>query len=204
MKLLDDSPARRDLQSRVKHLEMSAMNKLATEVGILGRAYFIRRGLSIQDAEDLAQGFLAERYSAVVQAFLKKDPEPFGKWLYTCFLNCFRNHFRALGRQVPTLPLLEIDAEPAAPDTETPVASRNGVLSDEEHRALNEALEKLSPEQRKLLLFQADDPGLPNTVIARELGMTAVNGRVTAHRARARLRKLLAADPRMRDWIARH
>lgn len=74
-------------------------------------------------------------------------------------------------------------SEPSAPDTET-------VRSEEDH-LLHEALEEL-PESYQQIIALRDLQELSTREVADKLDLTRVNVRVRLHRARKRLRKVLA------------
>lgn len=69
-------------------------------------------------------------------------------------------------------------------------AAEEQVLTDESRRLFWEALERLSPEQRKVILLR-DIEGLSTEETAEVLKLTETNVKVRLHRARKRLKKLV-------------
>jgi len=143
--------------------------------------YALYRGLTPQDADDLAAGTLeiAWRRLSDVPA---DDPLP---WLYAVARNVLRNQRRRERRRGMVFSRLRTGGERA-----DPVASSvTGAV------ALRQALAELNRDDRELLTLVAWD-GLSPAQAAVVMGCSATAARTRLHRARNRLAARLGFDPR--------
>ena len=148
--------------------------------------YALYRGLTPQDADDLAAGTLeiAWRRLGDVPA---DDPLP---WLYAVARNVLRNPRRKERRRAMVFRRLRAGGEPsdlvASPVTEA--------------AALRKALAELNGDDRELLTLVAWD-GLSPAQAAVVIGCSATAVRTRLHRARNRLAARLGFDPRSGSGI---
>jgi len=143
--------------------------------------YALYRGLTPQDADDLAAGTLeiAWRRLGDVPA---DDPLP---WLYAVARNVLRNKRRKERRRWTAFSRLRAGGEPADPVA----GSVTGAA------ALRKALADLNRDDRELLMLVAWD-GLSPAQAAAVFGCSAAAVRTRLHRARNRLAARLGFDPR--------
>ncbi len=194
MNLLKSSRKQKSLLARVQAGDAAATEIFAGKIGELARRYFCRAGLK-DDAEDLAW----KCARVAIWRLGLFDGANFRGWIYTVMLNLVRDYARANKRQIQTVPLLECDGEIAGGEP-----SHNGVLTREQHEALDSALAQLTPKEREFIQAQAGDERVPHEVMAHEFGISTAAARVRYHRAHKKLKAFLQADPRMQAWIAGH
>jgi RNA polymerase sigma-70 factor, ECF subfamily len=143
--------------------------------------YALYRGLTPQDADDLAAGTLEiawRRFSDVPA----DDPLP---WLYAVARNVLRNQRRKERRRWMVFSRLRAGGEPADPVAGSVTAAA----------ALRKALAELNRDDRELLMLVAWD-GLSPAQAAAVIGCSAAAVRTRLHRARNRLAARLGFDPR--------
>lgn len=183
------------LVNRVLAGDKNAAHELSDALAVLAYNYYSRAGLSHHDAEDLSQEFVVR----VITHLRQFDGRNFIGWAFKICRTVLAGHFRARRREVPTLPLLDNDWEDA-----TAHPAQNGVLTETEHAALEEAIQRLKEEDRLLVESQTGFQRVSFKEIARELGITQGTARLRYFRAREELEIALRRDPRMKEWIARH
>jgi RNA polymerase sigma-70 factor (ECF subfamily) len=144
-------------------------------------ARYAARMLNSRDAaEDAVQDALVRAFDHLADC---RDPDKFAGWLFLILRNrCFGERRRAKreGR-----PLDGADEALAAPDR-----SDGHVEQDERARALAQALEHLTAEQRDVFVLKHVE-GLPYEQIAQLTGATVASLKMRMHRAYDRLRELL-------------
>ena len=144
-----------------------------------GRVYTVVRRLVGDDhlAEDVSQ-------DAWVRAFEKlgsfRGDAAFGTWMHRLAVNTALNRLRRRGRR----PEVESAAEPplAAPDADERILSQ---------RVLGQALDRLPDGYRQVLVMH-DVEGMTHEEIADSLGVAVGTSKSQLHKARARMRDLLA------------
>ncbi|MFO7588590.1 MAG: sigma-70 family RNA polymerase sigma factor [Gemmatimonadota bacterium] len=144
-----------------------------------GRVYSVVRRLVGDDhlAEDVSQ-------DAWVRAFQKlasfRGDAAFGTWMHRLAVNTALNQLRRRGRR----PDVEAAAEPppSAPDPDETVLNQ---------RVLGQALDRLPEGYRRVLVLH-DVEGLTHEEIAERLGVAVGTSKSQLHKARARMRELLA------------
>jgi RNA polymerase sigma-70 factor (ECF subfamily) len=144
-----------------------------------GRVYTVVRRLVGDDhlAEDVSQ-------DAWVRAFEKlgsfRGDAAFGTWMHRLAVNTALNRLRRRGRR----PEVESAAEPplAAPDADERILSQ---------RVLGQALDRLPDGYRQVLVMH-DVEGMTHEEIADRLGVAVGTSKSQLHKARARMRDLLA------------
>ena len=141
--------------------------------------YAHHRGLSGTDADDLVAG----TYEV---AWRRLDVVPTGDgtlpWLLAVERNLLRNHWRKQRRERA---VTERFGPPQDDGMEIPTVS---------WRDIRRALDRLSDEDRELILLVAWD-GLAPGQAAAALGLTPGAARTRLHRARGRLAQLLGIEP---------
>jgi RNA polymerase sigma factor (sigma-70 family) len=183
------------LAALVKAGDTNAVEDLAEKSGVLARKFYYRAGLSHEDAEDLAQ----ESCKRIIIKLRQFDGRNFNGWALAILGNLLKEHYRRRGRRVPTVPLLDNDFELTIPET-----AHNGLLTETEHLALEEALARLEPDERTLIESQTGFQKVPFEQMGRELGISTDSARVRHHRAKEKLEICLRHDLRMKSWLARH
>ncbi len=157
--------------------DASAMEALYTLHA--GRVYSVVRRLVGDDhlAEDVSQ-------DAWVRAFQKlasfRGDAAFGTWMHRLAVNTALNQLRRRGRR----PDVEAAAEPpaTAPDPDERILNQ---------RVLGQALDRM-PEGYRQVLVLHDVEGLTHEEIAERLGIAVGTSKSQLHKARARMRSLLA------------
>lgn len=143
------------------------------------RVYSVARRLTGDDdlAQDVAQ-------DAWIRAFQKlelfRGDASFGTWVYRIATNAALNRLRSVSRRSDA----ESTAEwtPAAPSIDDVVVNQ---------RLLQEALDRL-PEGYRTVLVLHDVEGMKHEEIAGMLGVTVGTSKSQLHKARARMRQMLA------------
>lgn len=133
---------------------------------------------SVDAAEDAVQDALVRAYTHLAQC---REPDNFAGWFFLILRNrCFAERRR--GRREGGL---ESAALIAAPEqTESSLERR------ERARALQRALQRLTPEQREVFVLKHVE-GLPYEEIAGRLSTSVAALKMRMHRAYDRLRQLL-------------
>jgi len=129
-------------------------------------------------ADDLAQETMLRvlRYASSY-----RSDSAFTTWLYRLTYNVCRDHWRKTRRDECTTDLSEVLDMTAARDGDDRI--------DERHALLEEAMERLAPDRRAVLvLSRYNDLGYDD--IARVLECTPAAARVRAHRALNELREI--------------
>lgn len=152
------------------------------EVGEPLRRYLVRR-----TDRDTAQDVLAEAFLVIWRRLDDVPPDAVLPWCYSVARNCLANEQRSARRRLSLVARVARLSPDPEPDT-TPD------LPDPE---LQEALAKLRPHDRDLLMLWAWEDLRP-AEIAVVLGITTNAVNVRLHRARGRLRDLLAGPPAVR------
>lgn len=183
------------LAARVLAGDKNAAEDLAEKLGVLAYNFYRRAGLLYEDAEDLAQEY-AVRVIARLHQF---DGRNFIGWAFTILRHLLVEHYRQRNHRVTAVPLLDSDCEMA-----TAGPARNGLLTEAEHAALEEALAQLKPDERTLIESQTGFQKVPFEQIGQELGISRDRARVRHHRAKIKFKTILRKDPRMKSWLARH
>ncbi len=149
-----------------------------------GRIYGYLLGMvgDAEQAQDLTQDTFLKAYKA-----LPRTPDPvLPAWLYRIATNTALDALRHR-RRLTWLPFAPGDEERwAAPGADLPTRCA-------EREAIQTALTRLTPPQRACLLLRARD-GLPIDEIARALGLSPANVKVTLSRAKERFRAAYSVD----------
>ncbi len=134
-----------------------------------------------EDALDLAQRAFVRAYEQLSKL---DKPDSFGAWLFRIGINMALNQRRSAASR-NTTPLDDVAEPSVAPEAESVL------ILKERRRALRDALPKLSPMQREVLLLKLDGD-LSYRAIADAIGSSEGAVRVHFHNATKRLRDLLA------------
>lgn len=143
------------------------------------RVYTVIRRLAGDDhlAQDLSQ-------EAWVRAFEKlhlfRGDAAFGTWLYRLATNVALNRLRRSSRRD------EVETEGGTP--RAPAGTDDTVVN---RRVLEEALDRLPPGYRRVLVLH-DVEGWTHEEIASKLGVSSGTSKSQLHKARARMRELIA------------
>ena len=165
------------LLERARAGDRRAMEALYTAHS--GRVYTVVRRLVGDDhlAEDISQ-------DAWVRAFEKlgsfRGEAAFGTWMHRLAVNTALNRLRRRGRRP--------DVEKAAEPPPTPPDTDETVLNQ---RVLGQALDRLPDGYRQVLVMH-DVEGMTHEEIAERLGVAIGTSKSQLHKARARMRDLLA------------
>jgi RNA polymerase sigma-70 factor (ECF subfamily) len=146
--------------------------------------YALRRSLSREDALDVVAETFATAWRR--RADMPAAPEEARPWLFGIARRCLANAVRSSNRAGRLSERLsDAFAELAVPDPSARHDEHPG-----SHR-VHEALDLLSPDDRELVTLTAWE-GLTPAQAATVLGLSAGTARVRLHRARTRLRTVLA------------
>jgi RNA polymerase sigma-70 factor, ECF subfamily len=147
------------------------------------KGYFVRRGASVNQAEDLTQ----EVFLAVhAGASSLQDPAAFRSWLFGIAHNVFLHHLRNARRESPMPVAGEGDTQAfdRLPDlAPTPLGQ---TLHSERVIKLRDAIEAL-PQQMRACVKLSLVEDLDYTEIAQRLGLSVNSVKVHMHRARRNL-----------------
>lgn len=169
-----------ELVDRAREGDRAAMGRLYEAHA--PRVYSVIRRLAGSDAlaEDLSQ-------DAWIRAFRKlhlfHGKSSFGTWMYRLATNTALNRLRRQGRREE----VETEGDPrrAPPSVDDAVIDR---------RVLSEALDALAPGYRQVLVLH-DVEGYTHAEIGEKLGVAEGTSKSQLHKARARMRELIAPVP---------
>jgi len=135
-----------------------------------------------------------ELFQEVAVAVLKRPPTQVAEakrpaWLYGVAVRVAILHRRRLGRRRRLMERFTAAASLAVPSTDP----LGWLLADERQRLVRQALQRLSPKDRELLLLKYTEEW-SYVEIADHVGLTTSAVEARLHRARARLRAELAAQ----------
>ena len=170
----------RELIERARDGDRAAMESLYRAHA--GRVYTVVRRLAGDDAlaDDLAQ-------EAWIRAFEKlhlfRGDASFGTWMYRLATNTALNHLRSAGRHRE----LEEEASEEVRSTRPPSVD-DAVINQ---KVLSDALDQLPPGYRQVLVLH-DVEGLTHKEIGERLDVATGTSKSQLHKARARMRELIA------------
>ena len=148
----------------------------------------LRMTQNVTEAEDLTQDVFVQLYRNVGSF---RGESAFTTWLHRLTTNLVLMHFRKMrGRREQTT---EEGVLPEAPTVGGGTSPQAPALID--RVALNNALARLPPGYRAVFVLH-DIEGYEHEEVARLLGCAAGTSKSQLHKARARLRQLLAQEPR--------
>ena len=131
--------------------------------------------------EDMAQDVAQDAWIRAFQKLeLFRGDSSFGTWVYRIATNAALNRLRSVSRRS--------DAESSAEWTQGAASIDDAVVNQ---RLLQEALDRL-PEGYRTVLVLHDVEGMKHDEIADMLGVTVGTSKSQLHKARARMRQMLA------------
>jgi len=155
------------------------------------RGFFVRQGLGVAEAEDLAVTCV-DHFVEVIHKFTSRGPGSFEKWVFRVVQRVLADWARRRPREAQ-LDDAEGVSEPAKvispPDEPTIVAVR-------------EAMQQLDELNREIISLRAMYGPYSFAEIGEILDISEGNARVRYYRARKQLRRLLEADPRCAELVA--
>jgi RNA polymerase sigma-70 factor (ECF subfamily) len=158
--------------------------------------YALRRADSREDALDVVAETFAIAWRR--RSDLPADPSEVRPWLFGIARNCLANAARSTHRASRLgARLADSFGDATIPDPSTIHEHR------QQGRAVIEALDELSPEDRELLTLIAWE-GLTPTQAAAVLGLAPGTARVRLHRARTRLRAALSSTSDVEETSRDH
>jgi RNA polymerase sigma-70 factor (ECF subfamily) len=159
------------------------------------RRFFVRRGYTAQDGEDLAQETLG-RVFRQLSSF--RNESTFDSWLFAVAANLHRNENRRRHREKRDAPEVSIDDrtsedappwQPAALDA----SPARTAYEKERREALAKAVQELPPQMRQVLALRVDHE-LKYREIAAVLQISIETVKAHLFQARQRLREELGED----------
>lgn len=180
------------LATRMLALEEEAFNEFASVFGPRFRAFFVRRGLTAMDAEDLAVSCVTD-IALKVEKFRSVTGGGFEAWVFTLARRALFDWWR---QRQETVPLSEDLPAPSAEEED--VESDPGVIA-----AVREALGQLPESEQKLVMLRNLGPEHTYADLSAQLGVTPEAARVRHFRAMKRLKSILENDPRIQKLLER-
>ena len=171
-------------------LHLDPFERVYRDCGTAVLGYALRRSASREDALDVVAETFATAWRR--RADLPSDLEDARPWLFGIARNCLANSLRSTGRAGRLGERLAAAFEPGAVPDPAVVHEQSADAA-----RVREALRELSEEDRELITLVAWE-GLSPVEVATALGLSAGTTRVRLHRARGRLRLLLAPTAPLR------
>lgn len=173
-------------------LDEGAFREFASLFGPRLRTFFARRGLTLDDAEDLAMSCITD-VAMKAHMYRSEGGGRFAAWVFTIARRAQADWWR---RHRPADALSE---DLAMPGLEIEDGMRVAAIVD----AVREAVAKLPEVDRRLLLLRDLEQNEPYSEIARHLGIRTTAARVRHLRSLRKLRSLLETDPRIQSLLNR-
>jgi RNA polymerase sigma-70 factor (ECF subfamily) len=167
--------------------EEEAFVEFAKIFGPRLRAFFINRGLSVTDAEDLSVTCVTD-ISLKVDKYTPVKEGGFAAWVFTLARHAMIDWLR---RRRATEPLPETLATPDQFNDDEDEPNMEAIL------AVRDALSQLSEDDRTLILLRDLGEKSSYTEIGERLGLRTDAIRVRHHRALKKLKGLLEKDPQI-------
>jgi len=178
-----------DLATRMMALEEEAYNQFAHIFGLRLRAFFVRRGLSESDAEDLAGSCITD-IALKVRHYRHVTGGGFNAWVFTLARHALVDWLRT---RLPTQELPDdLPSEAANERTEEDLSV---VL------AVEEALAKLPDLDRSLILLRNLKEQDTYLSFLRKNKISVGAARVRHFRALKKLKEILQVDPRITTYL---
>jgi RNA polymerase sigma factor (sigma-70 family) len=179
-----------DLARRMHASEENAFLEFSREFGPRIKAFFVSRGLSVSDAEDLSVTCVTD-ISINIHKYTSVREGGFIAWIFTVAYNRLIDWRRRQKRI--TEPLSETLEAPS--EINTLEHNLDIVL------AVREALTNLPERDQMVILLRDLDGEYSYAAIGEQLGMTTEASRVCHHRALKKLREILEKDHRITGWL---
>lgn len=175
-----------DLARRIRELDEDAYREFSDYFGPRFRSMFLKRGLQMADAEELAVSCITD-ISLNVEQYKTVEGGSFEAWVFTLARHAYTNRWRALK---------EADALPENLPSPTTGEDESGP-NPELISAVQEALARLSDTDRAVI--ETRDFGGEQTFaeVGGELSVKVGTARQRHRRALKRLQKLLEQDARI-------
>lgn len=148
---------------------------------------------SPEDAEDLAQDAFTKAFSRIDDL---RNPDRFSSWLYGIALNRCRDYAKNVRRE--TYPFSRTEQEDANVVGENLPQQDAELEHSERNAALWEAIEQLKPSYATPFLLKYRD-GLTYKAMSKRMDVSVSALKVRVHRARKKLRRILASSPVLDD-----
>jgi RNA polymerase sigma-70 factor (ECF subfamily) len=186
----DRPPAEAELVSRARRGDGAAFGELVDAFSeVAFRTAYLVTG-DAAEAEDAAQEAFVKAYRALDRF---REGSPFRPWLLRIVGNTARNRRRSAGRRLG----LRLRVEAAASAARTAPSPEAEVLGEERRRALLDAVNALSPDDR-LVIGARYFLDLPEAEIAALAGVAPGTVKSRLFRARARLADAIGGRE---DWL---
>ena len=180
------------LATRMLGLEEDAFIEFSDLFGPRLRAFFVRRGLSAGDAEDLSVSCVTD-IALKVNKYTSVREGGFTSWVFALAYHALADWWRANKAYGP---LPETLAAPPPPDAQVEGAPEL-VL------AVRQALDLLPESDRSVILLRELGANHTFEEIGERLGVRTEAARVRHHRALKKLRAILEEDPRIVWFLSR-
>jgi RNA polymerase sigma-70 factor (ECF subfamily) len=177
------------LASRMAALEEQSYVDFADIFGPRLKTFFLRRGLSPADAEDLSVSCVTD-IALKITKYQSIGEGSFGAWVFTLARHSLADWWRARQETIPLSDQLEAMKPSDEPETESEVAV-----------AVREALEQLSETDRALVRLRNFGAEHSYAEIGERLGLRSETARVRHFRALKRLKALLEVDVRLSRFL---
>lgn len=164
------------------------------------RSFFLRKGFSPQESEDLTQDVFLRVFKSI-DTFRRESR--FERWLWEIAAHIYSNEIRRRRTEKRNVREHSLDTvveteEGAAPVFEIPSpgpSQEEEVVQNEQSKALRAALKGL-PEQMQRCCILRYERGLKYQEIATVMGISIETVKAHLHQARKRLTALLGNDPK--------
>jgi RNA polymerase sigma-70 factor (ECF subfamily) len=186
----------RDLATRMLALEDEAFKEFGRVFGPKLRTYFLHRGLSTTDAEDLAKSCVTD-IALKVSKYQPREDAVFAAWVFSLGRNYVADWWRAHKTTEPLHDNFPAE-EPSEPDCD------EQAVHSEVTVAVREALAELG--ETSSTIIQLRDLGVEHSYqeIGERLGITPEAARVRHFRALRQLEARLVKDPRIDRYLQRN
>lgn len=187
-----------DLARRMTLLEEQAFCEFAEIFGPRFRAFFIKRGLTRSDAEDVAVSCVTD-IALKVERYRALPGGSFERWVFTFA----RNYLVDWWRNRHSYYSLYDDSQ-LSDSSWSDFRSDDGLEPDSDAvLAVRDAMVKLSETDRTLIRLRNLEGESTYTDVGRQLGISSGNARVRHFRALKRLKSLLEKDPRIKKFLSK-
>lgn len=178
------------LATRMGALEEEAYNEFAHIFGPRLRAFFIKRGLTEADAEDLAASCVTD-IALKVKKYRQLTEGGFAAWVFTLARHALSDWHRT---HRPTEPLPEDLTAPSI--EEEPEEETSAIL------AVQEALSQFSELDRSLILLRNLRLEETYAALGKLHGISEGAARTRHFRALKQLKAILEVDPRIKEFLS--
>jgi RNA polymerase sigma-70 factor (ECF subfamily) len=174
-------------------MDERAFVEFAETLGPVLRSFFLRKGLSVTAAEDLAADLVTD-IALKANKYEKRESGSFKAWIFTIARNELVNWAR---RKLPTEPLANQKRQFSWR------ATKSATGNPEIQAAIEDAIVRLPPKDQEVITLRYLDGHNSFADIGNILGIAEGSARQRHSRARKRLETLLAGDARLKKFIER-